>query len=104
MPHFETIVDRVFLHLLFPSLDPNSVVEYESEASCNALEIAAMNRNEPAFNLLAPHCDDELKKKMARLVLIGLAEKTPSDEFKTLFSSIPMHKVKLQNTNRVPMC
>ena len=95
MPHFETIVDRVFLHLLFTSLDPNSVVEYESEASCNALEIAAMNRNEPAFNLLAPHCDDELKKKMAKLVLIGLAEKTPSDEFKTLLSSIPMHKVKL---------
>ena len=95
MPHFETIVDRVFLHLLFTSLDPNSVVEYEGEASCTALEIAAMNKNEPAFNLLAPHCDDELKKKMAKLVLIGLAEKTPSDEFKTLFSSIPMHKVKL---------
>ena len=71
MPHFETIVDRVFLYLLFTSLDPNSVVEYEGEASCDALEIAAMNRNEPAFNLLAPHCDDELKKKMARLVLIG---------------------------------
>ena len=95
MPHFETIVDRVFLDLLFTSLDPNSVVEYEGEASCDALEIAAMNRNEPAFNLLAPHCDDELKKKMAKLVLIGLAEKTPSDEFKTLLSSIPRHKVKL---------
>ena len=95
------IVDRVFLYLFFTSLDPNSVVEDESEASCTALEIAAMNRNEPAFNLLAPHCDDDLKKKMARLVLLGLAEKTPSDEFKTLFSSIPMHKVKLKNTNRV---
>ena len=71
------------------------MVEYESEASCNALEIAAMNRNEPAFNLLAPHYDDDLKKKVARLVLIGLAEKTPSEEFKTLLSSIPMHKVKL---------
>ena len=85
-------------------MDPNSVVEDESEASCTALEIAAMNRNEPAFNLLAPHCDDDLKKKMARLVLIGLAEKTPRDEFKTLLSSIPMHKVKLLNTNRVQMC
>ena len=95
------IVDRVFLYLFFTSLDPNGVVEDESEASCTALEIAAMNRNEPAFNLLAPHCDDDLKKKMARLVLLGLAEKTPSDEFKTLFSSIPMHKVKLKNTNRV---
>ena len=95
------IVDRVFLYLFFTSLDPNSVVEDESEARCTALEIAAMNRNEPAFNLLAPHCDDDLKKKMARLDLLGLAEKTPSDEFKSLFSSIPMHKVKLKNTNRV---
>ena len=77
------------------------MVEDEGGASCTALEIAAMNRNEPAFNLLAPHCDDDLKKKMAQLVLIGLAEKTPSDEFKTLLSSIPMHKVKLLNTNRV---
>ena len=69
------------------------MAENDSEAECTALEIAAMTRNELAFDLLAPHCDDDLKKKMAQLVLIGLAEKTPSDEFKTLFSSIPIHKV-----------
>jgi len=65
-----------------------------SQANISALEIAAMTANEEAFKLLAPHCKEESKKKLAILVLVGLREKTPSIEFKTLFDSIPLSELE----------
>ena len=57
------------------------------------MEIAAMTGNASSFNLLAPHCKDELKKNLARMVLLALRDKDPCDEFKTLIASIPLAEV-----------
>merc|ERR1712212_114906 len=70
---------------------PNGVTE---KCPCTAMEIAAMTGNATAFNLLAPHCKDELNQKLAKLVLLALGEKAPSEEFKNLFASIPLAEVK----------
>ena len=80
------------LHLLhfLPSFDPNGVTESNT---CTAMEIAAMTGNASSFNLLAPHCKDELKKNLARMVLLALRDKAPCDEFKTLIASIPLAEV-----------
>lgn len=76
--------------LLDFGFDANGTSEDKSSHSTiSALEIAAMTANEEAFKLLAPHCKEDSKKKLANLVLVGLREKTPSNEFKTLFTSIP---------------
>merc|ERR550517_2411013 len=78
---------KIFLELGF---DPNGVTESNT---CTAMEIAAMTGNASSFNLLAPHCKDELKKNLARMVLLALRDKAPSEEFKTLFASIPLAEV-----------
>ena len=39
-----------------------------------------------------------MKKKVANLVLVGLREKTPSNEFKTLFASIPLSEVIIRES------
>ena len=100
------------------SFDANGTPEDKSsQANISALEIAAITANEEAFKLLALHCKvvscptrlsknreiqhsgdfialkEESKKKLANLVLVGLREKTPSIEFKTLFDSIPLSEV-----------
>ena len=62
------------------------------------MEIAAMTGNAKAFKLLAPHCKDELKKKLAQLVFLGLREKAPSDEFKTLFASMSKAEVNQERS------
>jgi len=77
--------------LLELGFDPNGVTE---KCPCTAMEIAAMSGNATAFNLLAPHCKDELNQKLAKLVLLALGEKAPSEEFKNLFASIPLAEVK----------
>ena len=41
---------------------------------------------------------EESKKKLANLVLVGLREKTPSNEFKTLFASIPLSEVIIRKS------
>ena len=79
----------LLLHFL-PSFDPNGVTESNT---CTAMEIAAMTGNASSFNLLAPHCKDELKKNLARMVLLALRDKDPCDEFKTLIASIPLAEV-----------
>ena len=63
------------------------------ENTCTALEIAAMTGNATAFDLLSAHCEDELNQKLARMVLLALGEKAPSEEFKNLFASIPLVEV-----------
>ena len=57
------------------------------------MEISAMTGNSTTFDVLVPHCKDELKKKLARIVLLALRDKAPSEEFKTLFASIPLGEV-----------
>ena len=52
-----------------------------------------MTGNATAFDLLSAHCEDELNQKLARMVLLALGEKAPSEEFKTLFASIPLVEV-----------
>ena len=75
------------MHL--PSLkDPD-----KCNSGCSALEIAAMTGNIKAFKLLAPLCNDQLKKKFSLLVLLGLADSAPTDQFKTIFASIPSEEV-----------
>jgi len=80
--------------LLELGFDPNgvhmpSMAEPDTcMTGCLPIEIAAMTGNAKAFKLLAPHCKDELKKKLTQLVFLGLREKAPSDEFKTLFASM----------------
>ena len=52
-----------------------------------------MTGNIKAFKLLAPLCNDQLKKKFSLLVLLGLADSAPTDQFKTIFASIPSEEV-----------
>ena len=60
------------------------------------LEIAAMNENTDAFDLLAPHYEDDTKKKIAQLLIWGLTDWVPSAEFKLMFESVPVAEVTLQ--------
>jgi len=86
--------------LLDIGLDPNAVHlpslkdPDKCNSGCSALEIAAMTGNIKAFKLLAPLCNDQLKKKFSLLVLLGLADSAPTDHFKTIFASIPLEELE----------
>ena len=60
------------------------------------LEIAAINGNREAFDLLAPHFEENTKKKIAQLMIWGLMDDVPSAEFKLLFQSVPLAEVELK--------
>ena len=60
------------------------------------LEIAAINENTEAFDLLAPHYEENTKKKIAQLMIWGLTDDVPSAEFKLLFESVPLAEVGLK--------
>ena len=60
------------------------------------LEIAAINGNREAFDLLAPHYEENTKKKIAQLMIWGLTDDVPSAEFKLLFQSVPLAEVELK--------
>ena len=57
------------------------------------LEIAAINENTEGFDLLAPHYEDNAKKKIAQLVIWGLTDSVPSAAFKLLFEEVPLAEV-----------
>ena len=57
------------------------------------LEIAAINENTEGFDLLAPHYEENSKKKIAQLVIWGLTDSVPSAAFKLLFEEVPLAEV-----------
>jgi len=63
------------------------------EVSHLPLEIAAINENTKAFDLLSPHYEVNTKKQIAQLLIWGLTEKAPSPAFKLLFESVPLAEV-----------
>ena len=77
-------------------LDPTAVTD---EVSHLPLEIAAVNKNIKAFDLLAPHYEDNIRKQIAQLFVWALTEKTPSEEFKLLFESVPLTEVNKKNSD-----
>ena len=72
-------------------LDPKAVTE---EVAHSPLEIAAINENTKAFDLLSPHYEVNTKKQIAQLLIWGLTEKAPSPAFKLLFESVPLAEVR----------
>ena len=74
-------------------VDPRATTD---EVSFTPLEIAAINGNMGAFDLLAPHYEDNTKKKMAQLMIWGLTDSVPSAEFILLFKSVPLAEVGLK--------
>jgi ankyrin repeat protein len=79
--------------LLSHGVDPRATTD---EVSFTPLEIAAINGNMGAFDLLAPHYEDNTKKKMAQLMIWGLTDSVPSAEFILLFKSVPLAEVGLK--------
>jgi len=77
--------------LLNHGLDSKATTE---EVGYLPLEIAAINENTEAFDLLAPHYEENTKKKIAQLMMWGLkSDSVPSAEFKLLFESVPLAEV-----------
>jgi len=76
--------------LLNHGVDPRAATE---EVAGTPLEIAAMNENTEAFDLLAPHYEDDTKKKIAQLLIWGLTDWVPSAAFKLMFESVPVAEV-----------
>ena len=74
-------------------VDPQATSE---EVPDTPLEIAAMNENTEAFELLAPHYEEETKKNIAQLLIWGLTDQDPDAEFKMLFQSVPLAEVMLK--------
>ena len=74
-------------------VDPKEGTEEEGSTP---LEIAAINGNTEAFDLLAPHYEDNAKKKIAQLMIWGLTDSVPSAEFIQLFKSVPLAEVGLK--------
>ena len=71
-------------------VDPRATTD---EVSFTPLEIAAINGNTEAFDLLAPHYEDNAKKKITQLIIWGLTDSVPSAEFIQLFKSVPLAEV-----------
>ena len=74
-------------------LDSKATTE---EVGYTPLEIAAINGNREAFDLLAPFYEENTKKKIAQLMIWGLTDDVPSAEFKLLFQSVPLAEVGLR--------
>ena len=85
-------VQKSYVHNIC-RLDPRAATE---EVVGTPLEIAAMNENTEAFDLLVPHYEDDTKKKIAQLLLWGLTDWVPSADFKLMFESVPVAEVTLQ--------
>ena len=73
-------------------VDPRAVTE---DLGDSPLEIAAINENTGAFDLLSPFYEESTKKKMAQLWIWALTDWVPSEEFVQLFASVPLDEVKL---------
>ena len=81
-------------------LDPRAVTE---EVGYTPLEIAAINENREGFDLLAPHYEENSKKKIAQLVIWGLTDSVPSAAFKLLFESVPLAEVGVFVVKNTPL-
>ena len=88
---FKKIIIALFQNIC--RLDPRAVTE---EVGYTPLEIAAINENTEGFDLLAPHYEDDAKKKIAQLVIWGLKDSVPSAAFKLLFESVPLTEVGIE--------
>jgi len=89
----ETRKDRKagFLELLLKhGVNPSAVTEDITETP---LEIAATNVSTKAFDLLAPHYEENTRKKISQLMIWALTEKAPSAAFMSLFESVPLAEV-----------
>ena len=64
------------------------------EVADSPLEIVAFSGNLKAFDLIAPHYEDNIKKQIAQLLIWALTDKTPSAAFMLLFESVPMAEVQ----------
>ena len=80
------------MFLLFLRVDLSTATEEVSETP---LEIAASNKNVKAFDLLAPHYEENDRKKIAQLMIWALTDKAPCPAFMQLFESIPLAEVTL---------
>ena len=76
--------------LLNHGIDPRAATE---EIDFTPLEIAAINSNTEAFDLLAPLYEDNTEKKIGQLMIWGLTDSVPSAEFILLFKSVPLAEV-----------
>ena len=74
-------------------LDPKAVTD---DIAHTPLEIAASNKNTKAFDLLAAHYEENIKKQIAQLLLWGLTDKAPSAAFMLLFELVPLAEVKFK--------
>ena len=74
-------------------VDPRAVTE---DLGATPLEIAAINENTGAFDLLSPFYEESTKKKMAQLWIWALTDWVPSAAFAQLFASVPLDEVKLK--------
>jgi len=80
-----------FLELLLKhGVNPSAVTEDITETP---LEIAATNVNTKAFDLLAPHYEENTRKKISQLMIWALTEEAPSAAFMSLFESVPLAEV-----------
>ena len=83
------------MFLLLLRVDLSTVTEEVTETP---LEIAASNKNVKAFDHLAPHYEENDRKKIAQLMIWALTDKAPSPAFMLLFESIPLAEVTLCHT------
>lgn len=74
-------------------VDPRAVTE---DLGDTPLEIAAINENTEAFNLLSPFYEESTKKNMAQLWIWALTDWVPGAAFAQLFASVPLDEVKLK--------
>ena len=80
---------------IFPLLLRVDLTAATEEVTETPLEIAASNKNVKAFDLLAPHYEENNRKKIAQLMIWALMDKAPSPAFMLLFESIPLAEVTL---------
>ena len=76
--------------VIIQRLDPMAVSE---EVIDTPLEIVAFGGNTKAFDLLAPHYEENTKKQIAQLLIWALTDKAPSAAFILLFQSVPLAEV-----------
>ena len=79
-------------HIPITRVNPSAVTEDITETP---LEIAATNVNTKAFDLLAPHYEENTRKKISQLMIWALTQEAPSAAFMSLFESVPLAEVTL---------
>ena len=91
MQQWQNITCTHVPHIPITRLNPSAVTEDITETP---LEIAATNVNTKAFDLLAPHYEENTRKKISQLMIWALTEAAPSAAFMSLFESVPVAEVR----------